>query len=205
MRGCDCPQTEPIGTIPLVACKFNIDQIQKVVFQLRGNTFLLDAIKLEASWTPLLTATDNTKVTSTPILGANPLITPGGAISEGGGDNSTMNGKEVITGTNPSLFTADFRNMAPSQEKAIKSLMCFEGMLQVYFITRNNQILVSQLDLDVDTSHKGFDIDALYLSDRDTQGFGKDDMHKLRFSLNPGWSEDIVLIDATDFSPLSVL
>lgn len=205
MRGCDCPNPTAIESIPDADCPFDIKQVQKVVFQRRGNEFLTDTIKVEASWTPLLTATDDTKVTSTPLIGGNPLITPGGAITEGGGDNSTLNGEEDVTGSNPSLFTADFKSITPAIEKAIKSLMC-EKNLQVYFITEENKIIAyNDTDImDADT-HTGFPISAMYFSDRDNQGFGKKDVNQLRFSLKAGWSENIVSITATDFSPLAVL
>ena len=205
MRGCDCPNPTAIESIPDADCPFDIKQVQKVVFQRRGNKFLTSTIKVEESWTPLLTATDDTKVTSTPLIGGNPLITPGGAITEGGGDNSTLNGEEDVTGSNPSLFTADFKSINPAIERAIKSLMC-EKNLQVYFITEENKIIAHH---DADTmeegTHTGLPISALYFSDRDNQGFGKKDVNKLRFSLKPGWSENIVSLIATDFSPLAVL
>lgn len=204
MRGCDCPNPTAIESIPDADCPFDIKQVQKVVFQREGNVFLTDTIKLEATWTPLLTANDDTKVTSTPLIGGNPLITPGGAITEGGGDNSTLNGEEDVTGSNPSLFTADFKSVTPAQEKAIKKLMC-EKKLQVFFITEENVIIATQQGLTPADSHKGFPISALYFSDRDNTGFGKKDVNKLRFSLKAGWSEDIVKIIPTDFSPLAVL
>lgn len=204
MNGCDCPNPTAIETIPVADCPFDIKQIQKIVFQRNGYIFTADAIKTEGSWNTLKTATDGTKVTSTPLIGGNPLITPGGAITEGGGDNSTLNGEEDVTGSNPSLFTADFKSITPGQEKAIKKLMC-EKNLQVYFITEENKILCTQEYLTANDSHKGFPISAFYFSDRDNQGFGKKDMNKMRFSIKAGWSENIVKISATDFSPLAVL
>jgi len=202
MRGCDCPNSDAIDTIPIADCPFDIKQVQKVVFQRNGHVFTADAIKLIATWNALKTASDSTKITSTPFIGGNPLITPGGAITEGGGDNSTLNGEEDVTGSNPSLFTCDFKSISPAQEKAIKKLMCEKNM-QVYFITEENVIIANQEDLAEADSHKGFPISAFYFSDRDNQGFGKKDINKMRFSIKAGWSENIVKVKATDFSPLT--
>lgn len=201
MKGCDCPNPTAIETIPDADCPFNIKQVQKVIFQRNGNIFLADNIKVIATWDALKVANDGTKYSITPIIGGNPLITPGGAITEGGGDNSTLNGEETVTGSNPSLFTCDFKSVTPEIEKAMKTLMC-ERRLQVFFLTEENKIIANQEDLTDLTQHKGFPISALYFSDRDNQGFGKQDIHKLRFSLKAGWSENIVKVSATDFSPL---
>lgn len=201
MNGCNCPNPTALTEIPSADCPFDIKQIQKVVFQRGGNVIVTDTIKVLATWTALKTATDSTKVVVSPFIGGNPLITPGGAITEGGGDNSTLNGEETVTGSNPSLFTCDFKSITPAQEEAIKNLVC-EKNLQVYFITEENKILCTQEGLTANDSHKGLPISAFYLGDRDNQGFGKHDMHKMRFSLKAGWSEKIVNITATDFSPL---
>ena len=201
MNGCNCPNPTALTEIPGADCPFDIKQIQKIVFQRGGNVFVTDTIKVLATWTALKTATDSTKVVVSPFIGGNPLITPGGAITEGGGDNSTLNGEETVTGSNPSLFTCDFKSITPAQEEAIKKLIC-EKNIQVYFITEENKILTTQEGLTANDSHKGFPISAFYLGDRDNQGFGKQDIHKMRFSLKAGWSEKIVKIAATDFSPL---
>lgn len=200
MKGCDCPGPTALSDIPSANCAFDIKQIQKVVFQRGGNVFVADTIKVLATWTALKTATDETKVVTTPLIGGDPLITPGGAITEGGGDNSTLDGVEVVTGSNPSIFGCNFKSITPAQEKAIKALMC-EKKLQVYFITEENKILCTQEGL-LATGHKGFPITSFYFGDRDNQGFGKQDMNSMRFSLKAGWSEDIVKVSATDFSPL---
>jgi len=203
MRGCDCPNPTAIEDIPSLDCPFDIKQIQKIAFQRQGNQFDTDGILVEATWTPLLTANDDTKIVSTPFIGGNPLVTPGGAITEGGGDNSTLNGEEDVTGSNPSLFTCDFKSISPEIEKALKSLIC-EKNLQVYFITEENKIIANQEGLTTD-SHKGFPISAYYFSDRDNRGFGTKDMHQMRFSLKAGWSEEMVKVSPTDFSPLTLL
>lgn len=199
MRGCDCPGPTVLSEIPSANCPFDIKQIQKVVFQRGGNKFEAETIKTLATWTPLLVAEDSTKIVTSPLIGGDPLITPGGAITEGGGDNSTLDGVEVVTGSNPSNFTCNFKSITPQQEKAIKALMC-EKNLQVYFINEENKILANQEGLT--GGHKGFPITSFYFGDRDNQGFGKQDMNSMRFSLKSGWSEDIVKVTPTDFSPL---
>lgn len=204
MKGCDCPKPTALTDIPTSDCPFDIKQIQKIIFQRGGNKFLLDTIKTLAAWTPLKTAIDSTKIVVSPFVGGNPIIAPGGAITEGGGDNSTLNGIEEVTGSNPSLFTCDFKSLKPAQEEAFKKLIC-EKNLQVYFVTEENKIIATQEGLAEADSHKGLPISAFYFDDRDNQGFGKQDLNKLRFSLASGWSTKIVKIVAEDFSPLTDL
>lgn len=201
MYACDCPQPTALTEIPASDCPFDLRQVQKVVFQRIGNKFdAVNDIQLQATWDALKTAIDSTKVVVSPFVGGNPLITPGGAITEGGGDNSTLNGEETVTGSNPSLFTADFKSLTPEQEVALKKLIC-EKRLQVYFLNEENKIIVNTEGMGAG-EYTGFPISAYYFGDRDNQGFGKQDMHKMRFSLKAGWSENIAKISATDFSPL---
>lgn len=199
---CDCPNPTEIGSVPSSDCPFDIGQVQKIVVQRKGYVFLLGAIKVLASWTALQTAANDTKVVSTPLVGGNPIITPGGAITEGGGDNSTLNGAEDILGTNPSIFSADFKSITPEQEKALKALMC-EPTLQVFLINEFGKIICKKGD--IATSQTGIPIQSLHFGDRDNQGFGKKDINKLRFSFKAGWSEDIEVITPTDFNPITSL
>jgi hypothetical protein len=207
MSICACPKPSALTEIPTADCPVDLKQIQKIIVQRHGFVFDSGAgtptsPSVLADWLALKTATDSTKVVVTPFIGSEPLITPGEAIQEGGGDNSTLNGIAVVTGTNPSEFTCKFRSLSPDQEKAIKSLMC-ETSLVVYLITQENKIIVKKISTAKKT---GFDISALFLSDRMNEGFGKNDMFNFKFSLTAGWSEDLeVITPASGFNPLTDL
>jgi hypothetical protein len=207
MSLCNCPAPTALTTVPSADCPFDLGQIQKIGFQRAGFTFDSGAVSptspsVFADWTALKTATDSTKVVFTPLIGGDPVVVAGEAISEGGGDNSTMNGIEIITGVNPSKFSAMYRSMTPEQESAIKKLMC-EPNLVVYFITDNQKIIVKKITT---AQKKGLAIQAFFLGDRTNDGFGKKDSHKIQFSLPAGWSEDIEIITPeAGFNPLTDL
>ena len=73
---CQCPLADALPKIPNAACPVSFGQIQKVAFQkLRkatgeANEFKADAalITKKASWTPLLSAEDGTKIVVSPYI-----------------------------------------------------------------------------------------------------------------------------------------
>lgn len=198
---CSCPQTGALMSIPLADCPFNLEQTQKLAFQKDGQSYTDEQMKLLATFTPLLIAEDATKMVVTPFIGANPIITAGTPITTGGGDNSTLNGEEVVLGSNPSLFTTDFTGITPEQEKALKYLKCIKK-LRVFFINQNDEIIAEKFTDGENVKYRGILISAYFFSDRTNNGFGTQDVNSMRFSLKAGWSENIVKIKPTDFSPL---
>jgi hypothetical protein len=204
MAVCSCPKPTAISSISASDCPFDLKQIQKIGFQRSGYTFdsgagVPTAPSVLADWTALMSATDDTKVVFTPLIGGDPIFEAGEAIVQGGGDNSTLNGVEDITGVNPSKFSANFKSLTPTQEKELKKLMC-ETSLVMYFVTNENKIGVKKITT---AQKEGFNIQALFVSDRNNAGYGTKDINKISFSLPAGWSEDIELITpATGFNPL---
>ena len=71
-----------------------LKQIQRLAFQRLGSQFdsASNGILTLAAWQAFMTASDNTKIVVTPLIGADPVIEAGEAIKNGGGDNSTLNG-----------------------------------------------------------------------------------------------------------------
>lgn len=202
MSACNCPNPTSLTDISASNCPFHLGQIQGIIPQRRGDKFdAVNTIDVLASWTTKLGAVDNTKVVKMPIISGNPIITPGGAITSGGGDNSTLNGIEEVNGTNPSVFTAEFRGLTPAQATEIKLLNC-EKQLAMYFIVEADKFLVKDLGAG---EYGPIPIDAFHLDDRMNEGFGTQDKHMVRFSLKAGWESDVVLVSATDFSPLNDL
>lgn len=198
---CTCPKPTALTEIPVEDCGINMKQIQRVVFRRHPNsigTTTSNDVTVLADWQALKTISDSTKVVITPLIGGNPVVEPGDAITSGGGDNSTMNGVEEIDGVNPSKFNCEFRELSPAGEKAMKALMC-EKDLQVMFILQGGKIAVSEIDTD---NVQGFEIEAAFLSDRGNQGFGTKDTHTMSFSLLAGWSENLKIVTPA-FNPLT--
>lgn len=200
---CNCPKSTALTDIPSKDCGVNLKQIQRVAFQRGGYPFGTNAATpnsiLElADWQALMTAADSSKIVVTPLIGGNPVITPGDAITNGGGDNSTLNGVEEVEGVNPSAFTCEFKEISSAIEKAMKAIMC-EQDLVVYLILQGGKIAAVQIDAD---NFDGFSIQSPFVSDRGNQGYATKDMHTMSFSLPSGWSEDLVIL-TPNFNPLT--
>lgn len=200
---CNCPKDTALTEIPTQDCGVNLKQIQRVAFQRNGNQFGTNAatpndINELADWQALKAANDDSKIVITPLIGANPVIEPGDAITNGGGDNSTLNGVEEVEGVNPSVFSAEFKELSPAIEKAMKKIIC-EKQLTVYLFLEGGRIACVEIDTD---NQKGFEIQSPFLSDRGNQGYATKDTHTIRFSLKAGWSEDLVIIKP-NFNPLT--
>lgn len=203
---CTCPKPTALTDIPAFDCGVNLNQIQRLAFQRGGNLFdsggtpATDILEL-ADWQTLLAANDDTKIIVTPLIGANPIIEAGEAITNGGGDNSTLNGVEQVVGVNPSLFTCEFQELTPEIEKALKTVIC-EKDLTVYMFLQSGKI--AAVEVTASSQYRGFGIQSPFLSDRNNAGYGTLDTHSFRFSLKAGWSEDLVVL-TPNFNPLTEL
>jgi len=204
MGKCNCPLPGELTTIPPSNCPVDFKQIQKFGFRRRGNIWdatLNNDIKESAGWALFLAAADSTKIVITPFIGGDPAIAAGDAITEGGGDNSTLNGVELITGTNPSTLTARFDSLSPAQEAAVKTLMC-ENLLEVFLINSDDNIIADTTS--TPTENVGIPIQSFFFSDRGNDGFGSKDSFSMSFQLAAGWSETVEIV-VPNFSPLTVL
>ena len=203
---CNCPAPTALTAIPTQNCGVNLKQIQRMAFQRLGNVFGTNALPAAnsiltlADWQARVAALDSTKIVLTPLIGSNPVIEAGDAITNGGGDNSTMNGVEEVEGVNPSKFSTEFKELSPEIEKAMKTLMC-EKNLMVYFFLQGGKIAAVEVDA---TNQKGFKAESLFISDRNNAGFATKDTHNMSFSLPAGWSENLKIYEPT-FNPLTEL
>lgn len=217
MDFCNCPVGN-LTAINIDDCPFDIGQIQKLVF-VKKNAVIWDSIDgatngngvpsenssidTLADWVARFAANDKTKVVITPFIGGEPIIESGEAITEGGGDNSTLNGAEIVTGINPSVFSAVFKSISPKTRADLAKLACHD--LEVYYISENNVIYAQEAGLKGETpkmTYKGFDIQGLFVSDRGTQGFGTKDTVNIRFSMPSGWDKGMVAVKPTSWRPL---
>jgi len=201
MNNCNCPAPTALTDIPSENCGINMEQIQRVIFQ-RGQTDApfdaTDVLTLSA-WQDYMAATDDTKTVITPLVGGDPIIEPGDAITTGGGDNSTLNGVEQLDGINPSKFSCFYNSLSSAQEKALKKLIC-ETNLTAYFVLQGGKIAIKKISTDV----WGLAIQSFFISDRGNSGYGTKDKFNVSFSLPAGWSEDMTIITPS-FNPLTEL
>lgn len=211
---CNCPDDGILTTISSSDCSFDLNQIQKFILSTTSGAVAWNILANVTGGAPIATArldtladvlvqtgqTDNTKIVVTPFIGGDPVIEAGEILTEGGNDNSTLNGVELVTGIAPSKFTAVFKSLTPTQESELSDAMC--KSLELYMISGEGKIFAYQPDSAVDAV-TGFPVDAFAIGDRGNQGFGTNDTVVIQFSLRKGWSKKMVEITPADYSALT--
>lgn len=197
--------------IPVSNCPESFGQIQKVAFQRlykstgEKNSFKTDAgIEKKASWTPLLSADDDTKIVISPYIQA-PTAEAGAARTFGGG-NETLGGVEEIVGREPTPFTGVMRKLPQKIIKALKELQCesWGDNLGVYLFDENGAIGAIQ-DAKTVTTHYPIPIHSLFIGDKTLGGYEAPDSNNIQWTFLPNWSDDLAFIVPEDFNPLTDL
>lgn len=201
---CNCPLPTAIGDITSQDCPVNFSQIQKIILQREGFVFTgttPNDINLLSDWQTLFTATDDTKAQITPFI-YNPVITAGEPVTNGGGDNTTLNGVEELVGVNPSSFTSELRSINATVERELKKFVC-ETKLVAYFINKNGKIICKET-AEGSSEYTGIPIQNLFVGDRTVNGLNTKDINAFNFSLAEGWS-NLVSLQIPAFNPLTEL
>lgn len=194
-----CPAASTVPTIPAETCAQNFGQRQKFIFQrLRdghGDRIPItdvDAAKI-STWIALKAAQDDTKIAVTPFI-ENPADDGGDARTYGGG-NETLNGIEMVVGSNPINVTCRLNGKKQDIIAALKLLECeaLSNNLGVYAINEKGQI---------EGVHEGRDwypapIQKFYVSDKKHGDFDGPDYNDMSFSYAPGYSDslDVITLD----------
>lgn len=208
---CKCPAGTALPDIPVSNCPESFGQIQKVAFQRlykstgEKNSFKTDAgIEKKASWTPLLSADDDTKIVISPYIQA-PTAEAGAARTFGGG-NETLGGVEEIVGREPTPFTGVMRKLPQKIIKALKELQCESWVdnLGVYLFDENGAIGAIQ-DAKTATTHYPIPIRSLFIGDKTLGGYEAPDSNNIQWAFLPNWSDDLAIIVPEDFNPLTDL
>lgn len=210
MAICKCPAAAALPNIPNFTCAESFGQIQKVAFQRLykstggKNSFTTTGIGEKASWTPLLSADDDTKVVVSPYIQA-PTAEAGAPRTFGGG-NETLGGIEEIIGREPTSFTAVMRKMPQSLIKALKDLQCESDSqnLGVYLFDENGAIGALK-DPKIATTHYPIPIRSLFIGDKTLGGFEAPDSNAIQWTFLPNWSDDLAIIVQENFNPLTDL
>lgn len=208
---CKCPAGTALPDIPVSNCPESFGQIQKVAFQRlykstgEKNSFTTTAgIGKKASWTPLLSADDDTKIVISPYIQA-PTAEAGAARTFGGG-NETLGGVEEIVGREPTPFTGVMRKLPQKIIKALKELQCesWGDNLGVYLFDENGAIGAIQ-DAKTATIHYPIPIRSLFIGDKTLGGYEAPDSNNIQWAFLPNWSDDLAIIVPEDFNPLTDL
>lgn len=206
MASCTCPLPASLADLPVVDCKEFFGQIQRTAFQRIGTgSEFLDAsnnINLLASWTAFRAAADDTK-TIVSYFFENFVIPTAEPVTEGGNDNTTLNGEQIINGKGFISATGRYRNVPNAYLTSLKALECEAAIVNrigVYLLNEFGQIIAKRNV--ADTGYVPIPITNLFVPDAGSGGKNGADFSNFSFNLKDGWREGIALIDPTDFNPL---
>ncbi len=198
MEACVCPAPAALTTVLKVTCKENLGQIQRFIFQriADGNIFAPGALGLAtalASWDPLWAAIDDTKIVSSPYF-ENFVIPRTEAVTEGGGDNTTLDGIEMVIGANAATALGQIAETPSKILAQLRKLMC-EPNLMVYMINQWGQIIGRDTAPETPgTSVTGIPVRSVFLSDADNNGLNTRDKADFRFGLEYGWRDNLAIV-----------
>jgi hypothetical protein len=208
-----CPPTTEIGDISTATCLEDFGQIQKAAFQRQfasagvKNSFTATGagdIKLKASWDAYMAAADSTKIQITPDIEA-PTFNPGGARTTGGG-NATIGGITKNIGIEPT--SADF-TLNSYNQGIIEELKAYqqELALGVLLFNEHGQIGCITDNRTTPTAYYSIPIAprTLFVGDKMFGGLEAEDNNKLLWQFLPNWSDKFVVVNPTDFNPLTDL
>jgi hypothetical protein len=206
---CQCPAGTALPSVPLSDCPESFGQIQKIIFQRVNNTALLKNKfvvasanpNIKATWTPLLAATDGTKVVQSPYI-QEPVAEAGGALTYGGG-NATLGGIPIVIGREATPFTGKLLRYQQSTIKALKQLSC--EALGVYLVDEFGRIGMIADVPSAPVNLFPIPITAFFVSDKTLGGFEAPDSNVISWSFFPNWSDNLVMITPTDFNALTDL
>ncbi len=208
-----CPAPAEIPDIPTATCLEDFGQIQKLGFQRQfssagvKNAFPntgVGEIRLKASWDALLAAADSTKVQVSPDVEA-PTFEPGAARTTGGG-NATLGGITKNIGKEPT--SADF-TMNAYKQSIVEELKKYEQELSlgVFLFNEHGQIGCLVDDPATPTEYYPIPIAprTFFVGDKMFGGLEAEDNNKLLWQFFANWSDKFVVVDPTDFNPLTDL
>lgn len=208
---CSCPATGVLPDLGLPRCVESFGQIQKVAFQrlykddgtLNGFEAAEDIKKL-ASWTPLLTADDSTKIVVSPYIQAP--TAEGGAPRTFGGGNDTIGGVEEIVGREPTNFTGVMRKLPQDVVKKMKEMQCdsWGDNLGIYVFDENGAIGAIKSGTDTAAVYRPIPIRSLFIGDKTLGGLDQPDSNAIQWAFLPNWSDDLAILKA-EFNPLTSL
>jgi hypothetical protein len=203
-----CPPPSTLATVPTQACPERWDQIVRLLLMRKQASalFTTTSILVVATWTPLLTASDGTKVIRTPLL-SNMVIPPGELLKEGGNDNTTINGIPRLNGRGHVGVTNQLQDVQASTRAALRALASESALqpgftnLEAVLVNRFGQLIVDNRS---GSNLWGFPLYNFIVGDVGTEGFAKSNIANMSFDLAPGWSDNAKVFTPTDFNPMDL-
>jgi hypothetical protein len=197
MENCVCPPLSEIEDIPQGGCPENIGQIVRLIFIRRGNPIAATAAAaaLLATYTAALAAVGDGKIQVSPGLLEALVIPPAEPITEGGDDNSTPLGRQIVVGESTIIVESMIRNVPSASIAVMRKYRCED--LALGFVNEFGEIGFNKQGLEM----HGFPVHAFYAGSKGNDGKNTQDKGKIRFGMDADWRDSIVLIKPTDFDP----
>lgn len=207
-----CPVPTALAAAPNPSCPTTnrIPQIQKMLIRRStGRATLTTATALlAATVSPLLSATDDTKLLVSPWMEnfTFPVAEP---LKEGGNDNSTLNGVPRLLGLPFVPFTGiTMADVAASTAQAMRALasestgVAGTTNLEAFFVTKDGSIVGNNPS---STVFYGFPIYNFCVTDLSSQGFNQRTLYGVTFDMAPLWSKTFTILTPTDWNALTVV
>jgi len=198
-----CPRPAALMTINRVTCPENLGQVQRIGLA-RAGGIGFDAAAVPgvggpiddlAAWTAALAALNDDKIVITPYLESF-VIPEAAAITEGGGDNTTVDGVERVLGAGAITVTAILAQVPVSIIDQIRDLMG-EQALTVYLFNQYGQIVARDTTpaaLEDAKVYKGIPIASLFCPYPANNGLNTIDKATLRFAFAEDWAKNRAII-----------
>lgn len=204
---CSCSESEHLEDLVIPECKESMGQLQKVVFQRvysePGVRNFISDPTLKASWTGLFSADDSTKCIVSPFI-QGPTTEPGAARTWGSG-NEVLGGQPVILGAENTTFTGNIYQEKQSVIKTLKTYMCEN--LAVWLIDEHGHIgCLSETTTSgstTTTKYYPIPIRSFFVGDKNLGGYDSPDGNVISWSFAPNWSDNLVIVEPSDFNPLT--
>lgn len=218
LLACACPPGAAISDISQATCVEDFDQVVGAavqrIFKNDGTKNFFDYAtanpNLKASWDAFLAAADETKIQTLPQF-ANFESEAGTSITFGSG-NQVVGGVAIIKGREPSTGTGTFYRVSQSIIKQIKALECeigpSGGRLGIYLFSKSKQILGISDDNSVGGTPSQLypiPLQSLYTGDLSVGTYDSVNQNNFELQFVPNWSDDSIIVNASDFDPISDL
>lgn len=202
-----CPLPAALGSVPETSCPVIFGQISKIAIQRiqAVPSFTLLTAILKATWTPHLAAVDDEKIVLTPMI-SNLVLPASELLSEGGNDNTTVNGIRNVRGLGSLTVTGQILNISEATKAALQALFAESKSptpgatnLWGYFLTTDGKVIGKKEGANL----AGIPLYNLALTDPGSEGFNKDNVFNFSFDLEGGWSDGFEVLKTTDIKPLT--
>ena len=189
-----CPEPTYIGGIVPTTCPIKWDQIQKLVFGRRDDTRFPNAgaFVSEAHWQSLLNALDDSRLVITPYISGFdiPATEP---VTQGGNDNTTINGVREIMGGQFVTVPFMMKNVSAATAEELRRIgsetMIQPGVsnIEAWFLATDNNVIYDETA--TGDKFRGFKIFNLFVPDIASAGLNTNTTYNVTFDLAFGWSQ----------------